>query len=71
MAGDRLLSTADMARLLGWTTERMRRWLLRENCAFRRRGYWYTTPNMLREAFPELYTELLPDLIDDENKRKR
>jgi hypothetical protein len=65
MTVKRLLSAADVARLLGWTTERTRNWIIREGCGTRRMGRWYTTPNMLREAFPELYTELMPDLLSD------
>jgi hypothetical protein len=61
----RLLSAADVARLLGWRTERARRWIVREGCGTRRRGRWYTTPTMLRESFPELYTELMPDLLSE------
>lgn len=48
------LSVADIAKVLGWRTERARRWLLRSGAAIRIGGFWYTTPERLRSEFPEL-----------------
>lgn len=42
--------------------ERMRRWLMREEACRKIGGRWYTTPMMLREAFPEVWHEIQSEL---------
>jgi len=53
-----LLSCADIAKMLGWTVKRTRRWLLREDLGVQIGHRWYTTPTKIREAFPDVYAEL-------------
>lgn len=55
-----VLSTVDVARMLGWTVKRARRWILREGLGVRIGDRWYTTPTKIREAFPEVYAEVAP-----------
>ena len=57
-----LLSCADVAKLLGWTVKRARRWVLREELGVRIGHRWYTTPTKIREAFPEVYAEVAPKI---------
>lgn len=51
-------SAKDIARLLGWRTQRAKRWLKTSGAGFKRgRGasaHWYTTPERLQAEFPEL-----------------
>lgn len=68
MAGKRLLSSVDIAALLGWSTKRARRWLQRQEIGIRIGSRWFTTPTKLREAFPEVYSEILPELAGGENE---
>jgi hypothetical protein len=64
VGGKRLLSSAEVAKLLGWRTKRARKWLQREGLGVKIGSRWFTTPTKLREAFPEVYEELVPDLIE-------
>lgn len=50
---------------LVWSTERVRRWLVRSEAATKRGRSWLTTRDQLRDAFPELWRELLLRLDDD------
>lgn len=54
----RLMSTVDVAAMLGWSTERAHDWMIREKIAFKMGRRYYTTPTKLREAFPDIYEEL-------------
>lgn len=65
MGGKRVLSAADVGKLLGWSTERARDWLIRNECGFKIGSRWFTTPTKIRDAFPEIYTEVLGDLEGD------
>lgn len=65
MSGKRLLSSAEVARLLGWRTKRARKWLQREAIGVKIGSRWFVTPTKLREAFPEVYEELMPELIEE------
>lgn len=60
-----LLSSVDVAELLGWTRVRAQRWMEREEVGFKIGSRWYTTPTKLRDAFPEVYAELVPELVED------
>jgi len=64
VGGKRLLSSADVAKLLGWRTKRVRKWLQREQIGVKIGSRWFTTPTKLREAFPEVDEELVPELIE-------
>lgn len=68
MAGKRLLSSVDVAGLLGWKTKRARRWLQRQEIGIKIGSRWFTTPTKLREAFPEVYAEIIPDLTGDDDE---
>lgn len=59
--GKGYIGTAQIARALGpeWSSERVRRWLLREGAAVKKGRLWYTTRAKLRAVFPEVYEELL------------
>jgi hypothetical protein len=57
-----LLSSADLAALLGWSVERTRDWMIREAVGFRMGARYYTTPTRLRDAFPDVYSELFGDV---------
>ena len=52
------LSMPQVARLLGWSTQRARRWLVREQAVVRTGRHIYTTRSKLREAFREVFSEL-------------
>ena len=56
------ISVAQVARLLGWRTQRAKRWLRREGAAVKIGDRWYTTRDRLRASFPEVL-----DAIPDEN----
>jgi len=60
----RVLSCADVAQLLGWRTERARRWIRRHDIGFQVGSRWFTTPTKLRDAFPEVYTEIATELVE-------
>lgn len=48
-----LWSMPELAEVMGWSTRRMRRWLLREEaCTKMRDGHYYTSKEQLRIAFP-------------------
>ena len=59
-----VLSTVDVANLLGWRVERARRWLQREGVGFQMGERWFTTPTKIRAAFPDVYQELTPKSED-------
>jgi hypothetical protein len=52
------ISVAKVAELLGWTTQKARRWLTREGALTRKGRHWYTTRNQLRRCFADVYQEL-------------
>jgi hypothetical protein len=49
-----------------WSTERVRRWLVRRDAATKHGRAWLTTREQLREAFPEFWREMLLLLADDD-----
>lgn len=58
------ISTVQVAELLDtqhdrWDARRARRWLQKAGAAIRRGSRWFTTPDLLREAYPEIYDELV------------
>jgi hypothetical protein len=52
------IEVAALAESLGWRTERMRRWLMREDALIKKGRYYYTTKSRLLAAFPEVFEEL-------------
>ena len=54
----KLLTTADVARVMGWTTRRAWRWLIKTGAGERRGGRIVTTRAKLVAHFPEVYHEL-------------
>lgn len=60
------ITTDDVARLLGWSTQRATDWLKRENAVIKRAGRWVTTPERLRSSFPEVWDRLLEEKADRE-----
>lgn len=68
------LGTDEIADLLNeaagknvWDARRVRRWLRRRDAIQRVGGRWVTTRNGLRDAFPEMWTELLMRLPADDD----
>lgn len=57
----KLLFTDDIARHLGWTTRRARRWLISTGTGAKRGGRYCTTPAKLAAHFPEIYDVVLKD----------
>lgn len=49
------LTTAQVAEILGYTTNGARLWLIRNNAAEKRGRHWITTPSRLAAAFPEAF----------------
>ncbi len=56
------LTTAEVAAILGWSQRRARRWLENEDALVWRAGHLVTTRHRLREAFPEIYDEIVQAL---------
>ncbi len=54
-----IITADEVARALKWTTQRARRWLKRSGAGRKAgtwsRAPWITTPERLREAFPEAW----------------
>jgi hypothetical protein len=51
----KLLFSTDIAKHLGWTTQRARRWLVSTGAGVRRGGRVCTTPAKLAAHFPEAF----------------
>ena len=45
--------------MLGWRTERAKRWLRREGAAVKKGAHWYTTDRLLVRHFPEAFEHLV------------
>lgn len=52
------IPVAKIAKVLGWRTQRAKRWLIREGAGVKIGGLWYTTRDRLRASFPEVLTAL-------------
>lgn len=59
----RVWSTGEVARAIGWRTERVTRILRKAKAAFQVEGHraWYTTESQMRRAMPEFFEELEAD----------
>lgn len=55
----KLLFSDDIARHLGWTTQRARRWLISTGAGAKRGGRVCTTPAKLAAHFPEVFDAVL------------
>jgi hypothetical protein len=62
---NRLISSVDVSKLLGWSVQRARRWLMREGLGIRIGSRWYTTRTRLRDTFPDLAEDLTLELSED------
>jgi hypothetical protein len=49
-----MFTAAEIAKLLGWETQRARRWLLRSGAGVKRSGRVICTPTSLAAHFPEI-----------------
>jgi hypothetical protein len=58
---------ADIARAMGWSTLRVRRWLKRAGILERRHGTLITTPERLHAEFPEVWHRLIGGTLADED----
>ena len=58
LPGSSYLPLAEVAKLMGWETRRVRRWLAREGGMFKKGRYFYTTRDRMRAAFPEVWEEI-------------
>lgn len=56
----------DIAVILGWKKPKTMRWLRAANVLSMRGGRWVVTTDKLREAFPEVWEELLNESEDKE-----
>ncbi len=58
----KIISMADLATLIGWSVERVRRAMVKRNIAFklgdRKNSRWYVTTAGLRENMPQVYLEV-------------
>lgn len=61
----RILTTSDVAGVLGWDTQRARRWLQRTEAGTKRGGRVITTRDRLASHFPEAFHEVALDFEDD------
>ena len=59
------LSLSLVGRALGWSTNRVKWWLQRNDCAIFRDGRWTTTPELLRLRFPEVWDRLMSEFGDE------
>lgn len=62
-----VLTSVDIAKLLGWSTPRARRWLLNTGAGQKRAGRVVTTPTALAAHFPEVLAVLARDVVGDED----
>jgi hypothetical protein len=54
MNRDIIIPVGDVARVLGWSRDRTKRWLTNHNIQrISKSGRWYTTRALIRSAFPE------------------
>jgi hypothetical protein len=56
------LSAKQIGDVLGWSRRKAWRWLSRANALVTRNGRRYTTPELLREAFPEVWNRVVDSL---------
>ena len=65
-AHSRLMTMARVAELLGddWSTDDVRRFMIREGIGTKRGGRWYITRTQVRAVFPELAVELEVAIAD-------
>jgi phage antirepressor YoqD-like protein len=57
--GHGFIEVRTVADLIGWRTERTRRWLTRERLLIKKGRFYYTTAAKLRRAWPEVIEELI------------
>jgi hypothetical protein len=57
-----VLTVSEVARIIGWTKTKTRRWLDKCGALTTRGGRAVTTPELLRSTFPEAWDECLTAL---------
>ena len=61
------IAITQVAEILGWEgspgRRRALRWLRKEKAAVRIGDRWYTTPDRLREAFPDVWRRVIADAL--------
>jgi hypothetical protein len=57
-----LISTRQVADILGWRVEKSRRWLIGAGLAVKLGGRWFTTREKLVETFPNVFHRIFADL---------
>jgi hypothetical protein len=53
------ITPKEVADILGWTMQKARRWMRNAKILEVRGGRLVTTPDKLRDAFPEVWSEML------------
>ena len=51
------ISVGEFAKMMGWSSIRGKRWLIRHRAAVKKGYRWYTTDLLLRLHFPEAFRE--------------
>lgn len=65
MNRDIIIPVGDVARVLGWTRNRTKRWLTSHGIhRLASNGRWYTTRALIRSAFPEDADYIIAGLCD-------
>jgi hypothetical protein len=63
----KLISTADVAIALDISHYQARSWLKESGACVKHGGRYYTTRHKLREAFPDIYDEIMAGMLDDDD----
>lgn len=58
----KLIDAATIAKILGWQTQRARRWLIKTGAGEKRAGRVVTTAQKLIAHFPEAFQEVMADV---------
>lgn len=57
-----LWSTAEIAEVMGWDSQRIRRWLIREKACSKHGRHYYSSKAQLRRVFREAADEVIANL---------
>jgi len=63
--GGRILTTAEIATVLQWDTQKTRRWLQRAGATTKVGSRYVTTPRQLAANWPDLWAEIMCDVGDE------
>lgn len=67
-ASAKILSAADIAKLLGWETRRAKRWLRKSGAGRKLGRYYVTTPASLLRHFPEAFEAMAEHAAESEGE---